>query len=119
MKSRGSKWVAGGVAALIILFVFGVRIGHPSDGLKNALGSAQSGLVVYQTKPALVVKEKVLVHVPDSTKDPLLAFISANNGSTIDVQSGNAAFSVKPDQVYGKLILVIPFLGSIFGVVGL
>jgi hypothetical protein len=119
MKSRGTKWAAGAVAALLVLFLLGVRIGHPHDGLKNALGSAQSGLVVYQTKPALVVKEKVLVHVQDEAKDPVLAFITANNGKTIDVQSGVAAFTVQPSQVYGKLILVIPFLGSILGAVGL
>jgi len=119
MQSRGAKWAAGVVAALFILFLLGIRIAHPHDGLKNALGSAQSGLVVYQTKPALVIKEKVLVHVPDSKKDPVLAFVAANNGKSIDVQSGTAAFTVDSSQVYGKLILVVPFLGSILGAVGL
>jgi hypothetical protein len=119
MKSQVGKWALGALAAVLVLFLLGIRIAHPHDGLKNALGSAQSGLVVYQTKPALVVKEKVVVHVPDSAKDPVLAFVAANNGKTVDVQSGTAAFTVKPSQVYGKLILVIPFLGSILGVVGL
>lgn len=113
------RWSVGFLAALVILFALGIRIAHPHDGLKNALGSAQSGLVVYQTKPSLVLKEKVLVRIPGSTKSPLLAFVSANNGKTIDVQSGGTAFSVAPSQVYGKLILVIPFLGAIFGAVGL
>jgi len=119
MKSRGAKWSVGVLLALVVLFALGIRVGHPHDGLKNALGSAQSGLVIYQTKPALVVKEKVLVHVQDSAKDPVLAFVAANNGKTIDVQSGAAAFTVQSSQVLGKLILVVPFLGSILGAVGL
>lgn len=119
MQSRGAKRAVGVVAALLVMYLLGIRIAHPHDGLKNALGSAQSGIVVYQTKPALVVKEKVLVHVPDSKKDPVLAFVAANNGKSIDVQSGAAAFTVDSSQVYGKLILVVPFLGSILGALGL
>jgi hypothetical protein len=119
VKSTVVKWLFAFSALGTLLFVLGIRISHPHDGLKNALGSARSGLVVYQTKPALVVQEKVLVHVHDKARDPILAFIVANNGKTIDVQSGASAFTVQSKQVYGKLILVMPFLGSILGSIGL
>lgn len=119
MNSRVIKWAGGALVALAILFAAGIRIAHPHDGLKNALGSAQSGLVVYQTNPSLTVQEKVIVRIEDPDKSPILAFVAANNGKTVDVQSGDVAFSVQPSQVYGKLILVIPFLGSVLNVVGL
>lgn len=119
MKYLKARWIIGALATLVLLYLLGIRIAHPHDGLKNALGSASSGLVVYQTKPALTVKEKVLVHIPNTRQDPLLAFIAVNRGKTIDVQSGANAFSVDSSQVYGKLILVIPFLGSILNVMGL
>jgi len=119
MKSSAARWMIGFIAVLALFYLLGIRVAHPHDGLKNALGSAQSGLVVYQTKPALVVKAKVLVHIPDKGRDPLLAFIAANRGKTVDVQSGATAFSVDSSQVYGKLILVIPFLGSILNLIGL
>ena len=104
---------------LAILFAAGIRVAHPHDGLKNALGSAQSGLVVYQKNPSLTLQEKVIVKIEDPAKSPLLAFVSANDGKTLQVQSGAAAIAVQPSQVYGKLILVIPFLGSILNVFGL
>jgi hypothetical protein len=75
--------------------------------------------VVYQKNPSLTLQEKVIVRIEDPAKSPLLAFVSANDGKTLQVQSGAAAIAVQSSQVYGKLILVIPFLGSILNVIGL
>ena len=119
MNSKAFKWTGGVLLFFAILFAAGIRVAHPHDGLKNALGSAQSGLVVYQENPALTIQEKVIVRIEDSAKSPILAFVSANNGKTVDVQTGDVAFSVQPSQVYGKLILVIPFLGSVLKFFGL
>jgi hypothetical protein len=119
VNSRLVKWIGGLMVLLAILFAAGIRVAHPHDGLKNALGSAQSGLVVYQKNPSLTLQEKVIVRIEDPAKSPLLAFVSANDGKTLQVQSGAAAITVQPSQVYGKLILVIPFLGSILNVFGL
>ena len=118
MDSRLAKWIGGILALLVILFAAGIRVAHPHDGLKNALGSAQSGLVVYQKNPSLTLQEKVLVKVEDPSISPLLAFVSANDGKILQVQSGTAAITVQTSQVYGKLILVIPFLGSVLSVIG-
>ena len=119
VNSRLVKWIGGLMVLLAILFAAGIRVAHPHDGLKNALGSAQSGVVVYQKNPSLTLQEKVIVRIEDPAKSPLLAFVSANDGKTLQVQSGAAAITVQPSQVYGKLILVIPFLGSILNVFGL
>ena len=47
MNSK-KKVIAAIALVLALLFVLGFRVGHPQTGLTNALGSAQSGLVIYQ-----------------------------------------------------------------------
>jgi len=119
MTSSAKKITAGVLAVLAILFVLGFRVGHAQDGLKNALGSAQSGLVVYKNKPNFTVGSKVLVKVDAPAKSPLLAFVMGNEAETVEIQAGTTVQTVKSSQVYGTLIAVIPFLGSILGAVGL
>jgi hypothetical protein len=119
MNSSAKKISIGVIAVLVILFALGFRVGHPQDGLKNALGSAQSGLVVYKNKPNFTVGSKVLVKLDAPAKSPLLAFVMGNKADTVEIQAGTSVQSVKSTQVYGTLIAVIPFLGTLFGVIGL
>ena len=119
MNSSAKKISIGVIAVLVILFALGFRVGHPQDGLKNALGSAQSGLVVYKNKPNFTVGSKVLVTLDAPAKSPLLAFVMGNKADTVEIQAGTSVQSVKSTQVYGTLIAVIPFLGTLFGVIGL
>jgi hypothetical protein len=119
MSSSAKKITAGVLAVFIILFSLGFRVGHAQDGLKNALGSAKSGLVVYKNKPSFTVGSKVLVKLDAPAPSPLLAFVMGNKAETVEIQAGTTVQSVKSSQVYGTLIAVIPFLGSILSVVGL
>jgi hypothetical protein len=119
MNSSVKKITAGVVVVFVILFALGFRVGHSQDGLKNALGSAKSGLVVYKNKPSFTVGSKVLVNLDAPAPSPLLAFVMGNNADTVEIQAGTNVQSVKSDQIYGTLIAVIPFLGSILSVVGL
>jgi len=119
MSSSAKKITAGVLAVLVILFSLGFRVGHAQDGLKNALGSAKSGLVVYKNKPSFTVGSKVLVKLDAPAPSPLLAFMMGNKAETVEIQAGTTVQSVKSSQVYGTLIAVIPFLGSILSVVGL
>jgi hypothetical protein len=119
MGSSTKKTVVGVAAVLVIFYALGFRIGHPQDGLKNALGSAKSGLVVYKNKPSFIVGSKVLVNLDAPTPSPLLAFVMGNKADTVEIQAGASIQNVKSSQVYGTLVAVIPFLGSILSVVGL
>jgi len=119
MNSSVKKISIGIIAVLVVLFALGFRVGHAQDGLKNALGSAQSGLVVYKNKPSFTVGSKVLVNLEAPAKSPLLAFVMGNKAETVEIQAGTTVQTVKSSQVYGTLIAVIPFLGTILGVVGL
>ena len=119
MSSSAKKITAGVLAVLVILFALGFRVGHAQDGLKNALGSAKSGLVVYKNKPTFTVGSKVLVNLDAPAPSPLLAFVMGNKAETVEIQACTTVQSVKSSQVYGTLIAVIPFLGSVLSVVGL
>jgi hypothetical protein len=45
--------------------------------------------------------------------------IVSSDAKGVQIQTGANPVLVKPDQVYGKLIAVIPFIGSLLSVVGL
>lgn len=119
MTSFAKKTLGASLALVLILFALGFRVGHPHDGLKNALGSASSGLVVYKNKPSFTVGSKVLVNLDAPAPSPLLAFVMGNKAGTVEIQAGTSVQSVKSAQIYGTLIAVIPFLGSLLSAVGL
>jgi len=104
---------------LVVLFAFGLRLGHPQDGLKNALGSAKSGIVLYKTGADFKVGAKAMVKINQPNPSPIMAFIVSTQGDNVQIQSGTEVVTVKKSQVYGKLIAVIPFIGSILSIVGL
>ena len=104
---------------LVIFFGLGFRLGHPQDGLKNALGSAKSGIVLYQTGADFKAGAKAMVRIDAPNPSPIIAFIVSAEGDEVQIQSGTEVVTVKKEQVYGKLIAVIPFIGSILSVVGL
>ena len=110
----------GAVAVIIVLlFAYGLRLGHPHDGLKNALGSAKSGIVLYKKGTEFAEGAKVMVKMNAPAPSPVIAFVVKANGDNVDIQSGANVESVKSSQVYGKLIAVIPFIGQILDFVGL
>jgi formate-dependent phosphoribosylglycinamide formyltransferase (GAR transformylase) len=88
-------------AIVVVLFALGVRVIHPENGLQSAMGSAKSSLVVYKHSGEYGVGSKVIVE------------------ETVDVDTRIAFVRVKQADVLGKLIVVVPFFGTILGFVGL
>jgi hypothetical protein len=104
-------------AILVVLFALGFRAIHPQDGLQSAMGSAKSSIVVYKHSGKYSVGSKVVVEVAGQGKQSGIVK-SASDGS-VDVDTRAAFVRVKEEDVLGKLILVVPFFGTIFGIVGL
>jgi hypothetical protein len=109
------------IAALIIVvaFALGFRVSHPHSGLKNALGSASSGIVIYKKSNDFAIGNKVLVHTKDEASSPVLAIVRAVNKETLDIQSGIATDRIESKDAYGKLIVMVPFIGTVAQVLGL
>jgi hypothetical protein len=107
------------VLLFVIFFGLGFRLGHPQDGLKNALGSAKSGVVLYKTGADFKPGAKAMVKISEPNPSPIIAFIVSTDGDNVKIQSGTDVITVKKEQVYGKLIAVIPFIGTILSAIGL
>lgn len=116
------KLVSYPLIAILLLglaFVLGLRVDHPHSGLKNALGSATSSLALYRDTTAFVKGDIVLVNTGDKKLDPALARVSNVSKDGVDIQSGAQIQRVQTVNVKGKLLVIIPFLGSFFSTVGL
>ena len=119
MFSSTRNRVALLLLVLVVFFAIGLRLAHPQDGLKNALGSAQSSIVLYKSGADLKTGSKVMVNMDAPAASPIIAFVVKAEGAKVDIQSGAEVITVKSSQIYGTLIAVIPFIGSVLGVVGL
>jgi hypothetical protein len=109
------------IATLILLlgFFLGFRFDHPHSGLKNALGSATSSIALYRSTTSFNSGDIVLVNTGAKDLDPALARISNVTKDGVDIQSGPQIQRVDAKAVKGKLLVIIPFIGTIFSTVGL
>ena len=104
-------------AVAVVLFTLGFRVIHPENGLSSAMGSAKSSVVVYKHSSSYAVGSKVVVEVAGQGKQS--GIVKSATPETVDVDTRVAFVRVKQEDVLGKLIVVIPFFGTIFGIVGL
>ena len=107
------------VIICVLCSLLGFRISHPQSGLKSALGSASSSLAFYHHTSKVSKGDKIVVTTGQKDKDPALALVMAADGAVVDIQAGSVLQRVNSKDVQGNLILVIPFVGYIFNVVGL
>lgn len=106
------------VAAIVgVLFVLGFRAVHPADGLTSAMGSAKSSIVIYKQAGKYEVGEKVVVEVSGQGKQS--GIVKSASPEAVDVDTRAAFVRVKQEDVLGKLYLVVPFFGTLFGIIGL
>lgn len=104
-------------AIVVVLFALGFRLIHPQDGLSSAMGSAKSSLVLYKHSSQYAVGSKVVVEVAGQGKQS--GIVKSATNETVDVDTRAAFVRVKQVDVLGKLIVVIPFFGTILGLVGI
>lgn len=104
-------------AILVVLFALGFRGVHPENGLSSAMGSAKSSIVIYKPAGEYAVGAKVVVEVSGQGKQS--GIVKAATAETVDVDTRAAFIRVNQKDVLGKLIVVIPFFGTLFGLIGL
>jgi hypothetical protein len=105
------------VAIFGVLFILGFRVAHPQEGLQSAMGSAKSSLVVYKSSDSYAVGQKVVVVVANSGNQ--LGVVKSASPEAVDVDTRVAFVRVNQEDVVGKLVVVLPFFGTLFGLVGL
>ncbi len=104
-------------AILVVLFTLGFRVIHAAGGLESAMGSGKSSVVVYKHSSNYAVGHKVVVEVAGQGKQTGIVK-SASDGS-VDVDTLGAFVRVKNEDVIGKLVVVVPFFGTLLNIVGL
>jgi hypothetical protein len=105
-------------AIAVVLFALGFRVVHPADGLNSAMGSAKSSVVLYKHGGGtFAVGEKVVVEVSGQGKQS--GIVKSATPDSVDVDTRAAFVRVKNEDVLGKLYLVVPFFGTLFGLIGL
>lgn len=102
-----------------VLFALGFRVAHPQAGLESALGSAKSSLVIYRGADSFEVGQKVVVVVSGSGNQLGIVKAASKEDGTVDVDTTGAFVRVKNEDVVGRMMIVIPFFGTIASVVGL
>lgn len=112
------KYLAGFVVLAVILFIFGFRLVHPQLGLSSALGSAQSSVMIVKKADTYKSGDKVVAKA-EVGKSPVLGVIAGTTDGSIELILENGVARSTPEKVHGKLLVVIPFVGTILGVVGL
>jgi hypothetical protein len=117
MTKSWIKPVAAIAVVAILFLVAGFRIGHPVSGLSTALGSAKSSLAIYKPSGQSTVGSKVVVEIEGQGK--AIGIVKSASSGNVDVDLGATFNRVTEKDVSGKLVAVIPFLGSVFGIIGL
>ena len=97
----------------------GFRVGHPQSGLRSAVGSAESSIVLYRQTEKLSAGDRVLVDIGDPNLSPATSIIQTIEEDSIVVQAGDLRVSVEPDKVQGKILALVPFVGAILSIFGL
>jgi hypothetical protein len=102
----------------LILFGLGLRLGHPESGLKSALGPAKSNIAVYWQGNSVAKGDNVVVSTGKPGEDPALAVVAGTTPGFVDIQSGRELQRIESNQVHGKLLAIIPFIGYVVDLVG-
>jgi hypothetical protein len=110
---------------IAVLFALGIRFTHPSDGLTSAMGSAQSGVVIYKGADEVKKGDKVVFQLKDSEfpDSVYLGIVMTSDANGVGVDAKNVVTQINPEDVKssikGKMIVIVPFFGKILGIVGL
>lgn len=102
---------------VIVAFAFGLRVGHPHQGLNSAMGSANSSIVIYKHVGQALPGDKVLIDVKGIGL--ALGVVRSAHSGSVDVDSVSSFTRVKQSEVHGKLVAIVPFFGIPLGWVGL
>ena len=116
-----------------VLFALGFRVAHPEAGLESALGSAKSSLVIYRGADSFKVGDKVVFHIADETTNAdgsttsndrvYLGEVISSDDRGIGVDAVEKLTQINPNDideiVKGKMMLVVPFFGTLAGLIGL
>lgn len=117
MQNRKVRGLAIVLVLLAIAYLAGLRIAHPQEGLGTSLGTAKTSLVIYRAGDSLDFEDKIIFK--SNTGNTALGMVAGTNGQSAYVNVDTRFEQVGAEQVKGKLLSVVPFVGVLAGLVGL
>ena len=115
-----NRWVRIALTLLVVVGIFmatGLRVAHPKLGLESALGAAKTSVVIYKKNKDVTDGAKVVVKLNEGWMG--LAIVSEVNEDSVDVNLETKFERIPTDDIGGNLLAVLPFIGVLFGVIGL
>ena len=110
-------WSASLVAVISLVFVLigpvGLKFAHPKSGASNALGSANSSIVVVKSFAQYNVGDSVVTDLPNNQPSPVVAIVAATSTRLILLSTDNGYLQVRSELLHGKVVAVLPFFGQI------
>lgn len=116
------KWVNSIAVVLLLAVVFamlGLRVAHPKSGLGSAVGSAKSSIVIYKKIESFTVGQRLLVNTGNRSMDPVVTIARTISDDTVDVQTERMLIQVPNNEVKGRVVALLPFIGGLFSAFGL
>jgi hypothetical protein len=111
------KWIGGitavGVVVISLLITAGLNFIHPKAGAGTALGGAKSSIAVVQADKNLSVGESVVADIPGDGLSPIVAIIAAVSDRELLLSTESGYIQIKKDQLHGKVVAILPFIGEI------
>ena len=104
----------GGVIIALVAMVVGLRAAqilyfeHPQGGITTGLGAASSAVVAVSPQADISPNSTVVINVDSEL---LLVAVAEVGGDQLLVTTGDGRLVVSQDELVGRVLFVIPFLG--------
>lgn len=114
-----SKWrfvLSGALALGLIALAFGpigIRFTHPIDGVGTLLGSAKSSIAIVVPIKEPKVGTNVIAKVSNKGNGLILGSISVASNEELLISTGKTSYPVKSQDLRGKVVAVLPFIGLV------
>lgn len=108
------------ISALIFILIgpLEVKFAHPVSGAGTALGSASSSIIAVKTQKSYLVGDSVVSDLSPNKPSPVVGIVAAVSDRAILLSTDSGYIQVRIDQVHGKAVAVLPFIGQIANLIG-
>ena len=109
----GGSFSAVAALAFVLIVPVGLKFAHPASGATSAIGAISNSLVVVKQDENLTVGESVVVDLAGDKPSPVVAIVAAVSDQAVLLSTDTGYVQVRKEQLHGKVVAVLPFLGQI------
>ena len=106
-------------AVFLLLNIFNVQVIHPKSGLGSAIGSASSTIDLVKKQKSYEINDRVIVKIKGMQPSPWLGRIKAVTRDSYIVDSNKSLITIPKENISGKMLVLLPFLGYLYSLFGI